>query len=106
MDFELDDDHHSFRASTRDFVDREIRPVAREWEQSGRYPTEIVDSMKGLGLFGMTVPEKYGGAGLDPVSLSLVFEEISRAWMGTAGIIGSHSLACWMIARHGTEDQK
>ena len=81
MDFELDDEHKSFRASIRDFVDREIRPVAREWERSGRYPTEIVESMKAVGLFGMTVPEEYGGQAFDLVSLSLVFEEISRAWM-------------------------
>jgi alkylation response protein AidB-like acyl-CoA dehydrogenase len=106
VDFELDDDHKQFRTSIRDFVDREIRPVAREWERDGRYPTEIVESMKELGLFGMTIPEQYGGQSFDLVSLSIVFEEISRAWMGVAGVIGSHSLACWMIARHGTEDQK
>ena len=106
MDFELDDDHKQFRTSIREFVDREIRPVAREWERSGRYPTEIVESMKALGLFGMTIPEEWGGQAFDLVSLSIVFEEISRAWMGIAGIIGSHSLACWMIARHGTDEQK
>ncbi len=106
MDFELDDDHVAFRATIRDFVDREIRPVARDWEREGRYPTEIVESMKTLGLFGMTIPEQYGGQEFDLLSLSIVFEEISKAWMGVAGIIGSHSLACWMIARHGTDEQK
>jgi alkylation response protein AidB-like acyl-CoA dehydrogenase len=106
VDFDLDDEHRTLRDSIRDFVDREIRPVARDWEQSGRYPTEIVESMKTLGLFGMTVPEQYGGQAYDLVSLAIVFEEISRAWMGVAGAIGSHSLACWMIARHGTDEQK
>lgn len=106
MDFELDEAHRSFQASIRSFVDREIRPVAREWERSGRYPTEIVASMRELGLFGMTIPEEYGGQAFDLVALSIVFEEISRAWMGIAGIIGSHSLACSMIAQHGTDDQK
>jgi alkylation response protein AidB-like acyl-CoA dehydrogenase len=106
MDFELDEGHRSFQASIRSFVDREIRPVAREWEHSGRYPTEIVASMRELGLFGMTIPEEYGGQAYDLVALSIVFEEISRAWMGIAGIIGSHSLACSMIAQHGTDDQK
>jgi alkylation response protein AidB-like acyl-CoA dehydrogenase len=62
--------------------------------------------MRKLGLFGMTVPEEYGGQGFDLVAFSIVFEEISRAWMGIAGIIGSHSLACWIIAHHGTEEQK
>jgi alkylation response protein AidB-like acyl-CoA dehydrogenase len=106
MDFELDDAHKDLQASIRSFVNREIRPVAHEWERSGRYPTEIVTTMRKLGLFGMTVPEEYGGQGFDLVAFSIVFEEISRAWMGIAGIIGSHSLACWIIAHHGTEEQK
>ena len=106
MDFQLSEDQLQFRKLLRDFVDKEIIPVAREWEQSGRYPTEIVKGMADMGLFGMTVPEEYGGLGLDPVSFSIVFEEIARGWMGIAGILGSHSLACRMIAIHGTEEQK
>lgn len=106
MNFELTPEQALLRDTIRDFVNKEIRPVAREWEHSGRYPTEIVEKMKELGLFGLTVPEEYGGMGADFVSLSIVFEEISRAWMGIAGIIGSHSLACFMIAKHGTEEQK
>ncbi|MEU7858088.1 acyl-CoA dehydrogenase family protein [Nonomuraea sp. NPDC049141] len=106
MDFQLNDDQRAFRETLRAFVDKEIMPVAIEWEHSGRYPTEIVDKMKAMGLFGLTVPEEYGGLGADMVSFALVFEEIARGWMGVAGTIGSHSLACWMIARHGTEEQK
>ncbi len=94
------------RDTLRDFVDTHIRPVAREWEQADRYPQEIVAVMREMGLFGMTVPETYGGQALDMVSVALVFEEISKGWMGVAGVIGSHSLACWMIDRHGTEEQK
>ena len=94
MDFGFTDDQRALRDVLRQFVDREIVPVAREWEQCGRYPTEIVEGMKELGLFGITVPEEYGGLDLDPVSFALVFEEISRGWMGIAGILGSHSLAC------------
>src|SRR5918997_5592344 len=106
MEFRLTDEQRSFRAVLRDFVDKEVVPVAREWEQAGRYPQEIVATMASLGLFGVTVPEEYGGLDLDPVSFALVFEEISRGWMGVAGILGSHSLACRMIAIHGTEEQK
>ena len=106
MDFQLTEDQREFRNLLRTFVDKEIIPVAREWEHSGRYPTEIVDGMKQMGLFGMTVPEEYGGLDLDPVSFALVFEEISRGWMGIAGILGSHSLSCRLIAMHGTEEQK
>jgi alkylation response protein AidB-like acyl-CoA dehydrogenase len=106
MNFTLSGDQEMFRATIRAFVDAEIRPVARAWEQSGRYPTEIVAGLAELGLFGMTVPESYGGLALDLVSLAIVFEELSRGWMGIAGILGSHSLSCAMIARHGTEEQK
>ncbi|MGI5328824.1 acyl-CoA dehydrogenase family protein [Actinomadura nitritigenes] len=106
MDFELTEEQRLFRDTLRDFVDREIRPVVREWEAADRYPAEIVETMKDLGLFGLTVPEEYGGLGADMVSFALVFEEISKGWMGIAGILGSHSLSCWMIARHGTAEQK
>ncbi len=106
MDFRLTDEQILFQRTIREFVDREIRPVARAWEEEGRYPVEIVDTMQQLGLFGLTVPEPYGGLGADLVSLAIVFDEISRGWMGIAGILGSHSLATWMIARHGTEDQR
>ncbi|ABL83570.1 MULTISPECIES: acyl-CoA dehydrogenase family protein [unclassified Nocardioides] len=106
MKFELDEDQREFKSLLRTFVDKEIVPVARDWEQSGRYPTEIVDGMKAMGLFGITVPEEYGGLDLDPVAFALVFEEIARGWMGIAGILGSHSLACRLIAMHGTEEQR
>lgn len=106
MDFKLNEEQKDFRAALRAFVDKEIIPVAREWEQSGRYPTEIVEGMAEMGLFGITVPEQYGGIDLDPVSFALVFEELSRGWMGIAGILGSHSLSCRLIAIHGTENQK
>jgi alkylation response protein AidB-like acyl-CoA dehydrogenase len=106
MDFSLTDEQRLFRQTLRAFVDREIIPVATEWEHSGRYPAEIVHGLREMGLFGITVPEQYGGLDLDKVSFALVFEEISRGWMGIAGILGSHSLSCWLIARHGTEEQK
>ncbi|MFI6394525.1 acyl-CoA dehydrogenase family protein [Nonomuraea sp. NPDC050540] len=106
MDFELTDDQRAFRETLRAFVEKEIVPVATEWEHSGRYPTEIVAKMKEMGLFGLTVPEEYGGLDADMVTFALVFEEIARGWMGVAGTVGSHSLSAWMIARHGTEEQR
>lgn len=106
MDFQFTPEQEMFRRSLREFVDREIRPVALDWEHSDRYPTEIIDKMKQMGLFGLLVPSEYGGMEADMVSFALVFEEISRGWMGVAGTLGSHSLSCWMIAHHGTEDQK
>ena len=106
MDFELTDDQQQFRSVLRDFVDKEVIPVAREYEQAGRYPTEIVEGLKEMGLFGITVPEQYGGLDLDPVAFAIVFEELARGWMGVAGVLGSHSLSCRLIAMHGTEEQK
>lgn len=106
MDFELNDDQRLFRRTLRDFVEKDIVPVASEWERAGRYPTEIVERFKDLGLFGITIPEAYGGIDLDRVSFALVFEEIARGWMGVAGVLGSHTLAAWMIAEHGTQEQR
>jgi alkylation response protein AidB-like acyl-CoA dehydrogenase len=106
VDFELTEQQSAFRDLTRDFAKRSIAPVARDWELGGRYPTEIVEEMKGMGLFGMLVPQEYGGIGIDAVSYAVVFEEIAKAWMGIAGILGSHSLATWMLAKHGTEEQR
>jgi alkylation response protein AidB-like acyl-CoA dehydrogenase len=106
MDVELDESQQEVRRTIRDFTDREIRPVARVLEQSGTYPTEIVEKMKAMGLFGLTVPPEHGGLGVDTVTLAVVFEELSRGWMGIAGMIGSHGMACRLIARHGTDRQK
>jgi alkylation response protein AidB-like acyl-CoA dehydrogenase len=75
-------------------------------EHSGEYPTDIVEKMKEMGLFGINVPTEYGGLELDMVSLAIVFEEISRGWMGVAGILGSHSVSCRLIVLHGTPEQK
>lgn len=106
MDFSLNPEQAQYRDSLQSFVKKEILPVARDLEHSGTYPTKIVESMKTLGLFGLLVPETYGGMGVDSVSFAITFEEIARGWMGIAGILGSHSVSCWMIANHGTEEQK
>jgi alkylation response protein AidB-like acyl-CoA dehydrogenase len=106
MDFEPSNEQLAFRDLMRDFARKSISPVVHEWEHSGRYPTEIVAEMAEMGLFGILIPAAYGGLNLDAVSYSIVFEELSKAWMGIAGILGSHSLATRMIANHGTDEQK
>jgi alkylation response protein AidB-like acyl-CoA dehydrogenase len=106
MDFELNDEQRLFRRTLRDFADKEIVPVASELERSGTYPAQILAKLKELGLFGLNVPEEYGGLGADRVSYALAFEEITRAWLGAAGLFGPHSVACWLIARNGTDEQK
>jgi alkylation response protein AidB-like acyl-CoA dehydrogenase len=106
MDFELSDEQRMFRDTLRDFVAKEIEPVASEWEATDRYPTEIIEGLKEMGLFGMMVPEQYGGLDLDFVTYAMVFEELAKSWHGVAGTLGSHSLACKILSLHGTTEQK
>jgi alkylation response protein AidB-like acyl-CoA dehydrogenase len=106
MDFELSDEQRLFRDTIRDFVAKEIEPVASEYEANDIYPTEIIDGLKEMGLFGMMIPEEYGGLDLDFVTYAMVFEELAKSWHGVAGTLGSHSLACKIIALHGTDEQK
>lgn len=104
--FELSEEQNDFKASLRSFVDKEIVPVARQMEADGEYPSDIVDKLKDMGLFGLTIPEDYDGLGIDPISFGIVFEELARGWMGIAGVLGSHTMASKMITEHGTDDQK
>lgn len=106
MTIQLTQDQKDYQEAIRAFVDKEIIPVARDMEHSGEYPTAIVEHMKEMGLFGMTIPEEFGGLGVDMTTFSIVFEELSRGWMGVAGILGSHSMACFVISQHGTPEQK
>ncbi len=93
-------------ATVRDFVDKEIIPVANELEHKDEYPTQIVDGMKQLGLFGLTIPEEYGGLGESLLIYALVVEEIARGWMSVSGIVNTHFIVAHMIAQHGTQEQK
>ena len=93
-------------ATVRDFVGKEIMPVATELEHKDEYPTQIVEGMKQLGLFGLTIPEEYGGLGESLLTYALAVEEIARGWMSVSGIINTHFIVAHMIARHGTEEQK
>lgn len=106
MDFDLSQEQADFRSLLQEFVKREIAPVARDMEHSGEYPQDIVEKMKTMGLFGINIPIPDGGLGLDSVSLAIVFEEISRGWMGVAGILGSHTVSCRLISLYGTPEQR
>jgi alkylation response protein AidB-like acyl-CoA dehydrogenase len=101
------DEHQQLVAQTvREFVEREVIPVASDMEHRDEYPHALVETMKALGLFGLNVPEQYGGNDVDYTTFALVFEELSRGWMGLAGILGSHLVLCDVLVRYGTEDQK
>jgi alkylation response protein AidB-like acyl-CoA dehydrogenase len=90
----------------REFVERDVAPVASEMEHRGEYPHALVETMKELGLFGLNIPEEYGGTPVDYTTFAVIFEELSRGWMALAGIIGSHLVLADVLVRHGTEDQK
>src|SRR3989337_2963072 len=92
--------------TVRSFVDKEILPVATALEHKDEYPTEIVEGMKELGLFGLTIPEEYGGLGESLLTYALVVEEIARGWMSVSGVINTHFIVAHMITQHGTDEQK
>ena len=92
--------------TVRKFVQREVMPVASELERSDTFPTEIVEQMSELGLFGVTIPEAYGGLGLDLLTYIGVIEELSYGWMSLTGIVNTHTMAATLILTHGDEEQK
>ncbi|GAB3443748.1 acyl-CoA dehydrogenase family protein [Phycicoccus ginsengisoli] len=90
----------------REFVDEQIIPVAQQLEHADEYPTEIVEGMKEMGIFGLMIPEEYGGLGESLLTYALVVEEIARGWMSVSGIINTHFIVAYMLLQHGTEEQK
>jgi alkylation response protein AidB-like acyl-CoA dehydrogenase len=104
--FELDEQQQLVARTVREFVDREVIPVASGMEHRDEYPDALVETMKTLGLFGLNVPEAYGGSAVDYTTFAIVFEELARGWMGLAGILGTHLVLCDVLAQYGTEDQK
>jgi alkylation response protein AidB-like acyl-CoA dehydrogenase len=90
----------------REFVDEQIIPVAQELEHADEYPTKIVEGMKEMGIFGLMIPEEYGGLGESLLTYALVVEEIARGWMSVSGIINTHFIVAYMLLQHGTDEQK
>jgi len=107
MDFSLNEDHQLLQQSVRDFAFKEVAKGAAERDQRAELPRELIEQLAGLGLFGITVPEKYGGAGMGTVASSIVVEEISKACAGTGVLLSAHSSLCVdPIMRFGSEAQK
>ena len=90
----------------REFVRREVVPVAQRMEHEDEYPFELVDRMKELGLFGAIIPEEYGGLALSFTTYALVIEELCRGWMSLSGILNSHLIMAYMVTTNGTQGQK
>jgi alkylation response protein AidB-like acyl-CoA dehydrogenase len=102
----LTDIQQEILSTVKTFVDKEIIPNAQELEHSDTYPQDIVDGMKEMGLFGLTIPEEYGGLGESLLTYALVVEQIARGWMSVSGVINTHFIVAYMIMHHGTEEQK
>ncbi|MDQ2706801.1 MAG: acyl-CoA dehydrogenase family protein [Actinomycetota bacterium] len=102
----LTDVQQEILSTVRSFVDKEIIPNAQALEHSDTYPQDIVDGMKEMGLFGLTIPEEYGGLGESLLTYALVVEQIARGWMSVSGVINTHFIVAHLISRHGTEEQK
>jgi alkylation response protein AidB-like acyl-CoA dehydrogenase len=103
---ELSSEQQLIVATVRRFVDREVLPVASAMEHRNEYPHQLVAEMQKMGLFGLNVPEEYGGAGVGYATFAMVFEELSKGWLGLAGVIGTHSVLCDVLLRFGTDEQK
>ena len=93
-------------AAVKEFVDNEIIPVAQQLEHDDEYPEKIVEGMKEMGIFGLVIPEEYGGLGESLLTYTLCVEEIARGWMSVSGIINTHFIVAYMIMQHGTQEQK
>ncbi|HET9658028.1 MAG TPA: acyl-CoA dehydrogenase family protein [Kineosporiaceae bacterium] len=102
----LGEDQQAILGAVREFVDEQIIPVATELEHKDEYPTAIVEGMKEMGVFGLMIPEEYGGLGESLLTYALVVEEIARGWMSVSGIINTHFIVAYMLLQHGTEEQK
>ncbi len=93
-------------STVRTFVDKEIIPHATDLEHKDEFPEAIVEGMKEMGLFGLMIPEEYGGLGESLLTYALVVEEIARGWMSVSGVINTHFIVAYMLKQHGTEEQK
>ncbi len=102
----LTEDQQDLLGLVREFVDEQIIPVAQQLEHADEYPEKIVEGMKEMGIFGLMIPEEYGGLGESLLTYALVVEEIARGWMSVSGIINTHFIVAYMLVQHGTEEQK
>lgn len=93
-------------STVRRFVAQEVVPAAPALERADRFPDEIVEQMRELGLFGVTIPEAYGGLGLDLLTYIGVIEELAYGWMSLTGIVNTHTMAATLLLHHGSEEQK
>ena len=97
------DEQQAITEMVRQFADNEILPVAEEYDHEDKFPEAIVEQMKELGLFGVTIPEEYGGMGLDLTTYAMIVEELSRGWISISGVINTHFIGSYLLMKFGTD---
>ncbi|MCX5447413.1 acyl-CoA dehydrogenase family protein [Streptomyces libani] len=102
----LSEDERAIVGTVRGFVDKDVRPVVRELEHADTYPAALIERMKRLGIFGLAVPEEYGGTPVSTPCYVLLTEELARGWMSLAGAMGGHTVVAKLLLHFGTEEQK
>ena len=90
----------------RQFVDEQIIPQAEHYDAADEFPAPIVEQMKELGLFGVTIPEEHGGMGLDLTTYAMIVEELSRGWISISGIVNTHFIGSYLLMKFGTPEQQ
>ncbi len=103
---EKTDEQKAITEMVHQFVDNEIIPVAEEYDHEDKFPEPIVEQMKELGLFGVTIPEEYGGMGLDLTTYAMIVEELSRGWISISGVVNTHFIGSYLLMKFGTDEQK
>jgi alkylation response protein AidB-like acyl-CoA dehydrogenase len=103
---EKTDEQQAITEMVRQFVDKEVLPIAEEHDHEDKFPDAVVEQMKELGLFGVTIPEEYGGMGLDLTTYAMIVEELSRGWISISGIVNTHFIGSYLLMKFGTDEQK
>src|SRR5215208_6836263 len=103
---EMTDEQKAIVEMVRSFVDNEILPNAEEYDHEDKFPEPIVEQMKELGLFGVTIPEEFGGMGLDLTTYAMIVEELSRGWISISGVVNTHFIGSYLLMKFGTDEQK
>src|ERR1043166_6272618 len=103
---EKTDDQKAITEMVRQFVDEQIIPKAEHYDHEDEFPEPIVEQMKELGLFGVTIPEEYGGMGLDLTTYAMIVEELSRGWISISGVVNTHFIGSYLLMKFGTDEQK
>jgi alkylation response protein AidB-like acyl-CoA dehydrogenase len=103
---DLTDEQRAITEMVRQFADEQIIPNAEHYDSADEYPAPIVEHMKELGLFGITIPEEYGGLGLDLSTYCMVVEELSRGWISISGVINTHFIGSYLLMKYGNDEQK